>query len=725
MSYSNIISAFNGTNRTGSAAAEGVDPPVANTDIATAIENGSDVTIDVTANDNFTGTKASLTVTLDDALTAGAVVVDGNNDVTYTPPATAQTDTFAYTITDSVDTSNSTTVTVTVQEASGDTFADLVTAAAPVMHWHRFAEVSGSTIVDASVNGRDGTYNGSPIFGAAQVVEQQSDGRAVDFSGGADGVLSFYASSAQESLSITGILRPSASDVTNGAWFVSQNSSGANDGNWAIRCDASGNGSLLVFYQTAAGGTRSISSPAGIVVGGEKLAFTFVTRSIGVEFWVNGELVGSDSGHTTGTIGNTDDILYMIDGPGGNRATGIVDEMIWHSDALDQTDIRALHEWTEPPPTPGGDAWNTVGGIDVDSLTADRIVNIANDTQFANAITDYQAGDHFVFANGTYTGRTIAINASETKPLVLRSSSAHGATITGTLTLNGSWIIVSRMRLRGSAINGNNNRITRSYITSGTIEFFSPASFGTIDYCEVNNFSGRGINFRPTQTNPCRDLWIHHNYVHDQTSTDRLAIGAAGGQRKAAANNALIERNLVENCGNKSFELKTSGCIVRFNTARNTAAYMNQRSGDGNQWLGNSCFNAGGISVSGESHVLAGNYSDVSGTGAFNSAGISLISGNTTSADIIDYINSGGALPAYARCVNIHIAGNEGGLVVAEDSNLTARPLGALNTLIEDHTGTVRLANESGTTNNSGSAATIDVPAYAIINTGDVGPLAT
>lgn len=102
-------------------------PPVAvNDSNIVAVVGGGNITVDITANDTFesaTG-KAGLTINLTTAgLTDGAAaVLDGNNDVTFTPSASPASQSFSYTITDDTGlTSNSATVTISVQASAPST----------------------------------------------------------------------------------------------------------------------------------------------------------------------------------------------------------------------------------------------------------------------------------------------------------------------------------------------------------------------------------------------------------------------------------------------------------------------------------------------------------------------------------------------------------------------------------------------------------------------------
>jgi len=163
------------------------DAPDANDDVAET-EKDSATTITVLANDDDADASNTLNVTsVNTAGTAGSVVVNANNSITYDPngafdglgaDATA-TDTFTYKITDDAGVTSTATVTVTI---SGDTAAhdggylEAVTDHTPIAYW-RLGEGAGFTADDLA-GGHDGVYrNGTelatvsgPLAGEATVA---------------------------------------------------------------------------------------------------------------------------------------------------------------------------------------------------------------------------------------------------------------------------------------------------------------------------------------------------------------------------------------------------------------------------------------------------------------------------------------------------------------------------------------------------------------------------
>jgi len=161
------------------------DAPEAADDQA-ATEKDAATTITVLANDEDPDSVLDVT-SVNTAGTAGSVVVNANNSITYDPNGAfdglgadaSATDTFTYKITDDAGATSTATVTVTV---SGDTaghdggYLDAVNSHAPVAYW-RLGEGAGFTADDIAGNS-DGTYRNEmelatvsgPLAGEATVA---------------------------------------------------------------------------------------------------------------------------------------------------------------------------------------------------------------------------------------------------------------------------------------------------------------------------------------------------------------------------------------------------------------------------------------------------------------------------------------------------------------------------------------------------------------------------
>jgi len=136
-------------------------------DLATT-DNGASVDIDVLDND----VEPASVTDVDTTATAGTVVLNPDDTVTYDPNGAfdylaggeTATDTFSYTITDSVGVTSTATVTVTVSGTGG--YLSTISDHAPVAYW-RLGEDTG-TAADDLVGAHDGIYrNGTTLATAS------------------------------------------------------------------------------------------------------------------------------------------------------------------------------------------------------------------------------------------------------------------------------------------------------------------------------------------------------------------------------------------------------------------------------------------------------------------------------------------------------------------------------------------------------------------------------
>ena len=78
-----------------------------------------------------------------------------------------------------------------------------------------------------------------------------------------------------------------------------------------------------------------------------------------------------------------------------------------------------------------------------------------NTAQLTSALANALAGDHITLASATYSGNHTLSSSrigSAARPIVIKSLSKHGATLTGTLTLAGKYSIAYGLRFTGNAL---------------------------------------------------------------------------------------------------------------------------------------------------------------------------------------------------------------------------------------------------------------------------------
>ncbi|NJL44046.1 MAG: LamG domain-containing protein [Nitrosarchaeum sp.] len=343
-----LIAAITSTLRSQGFEVEVPGAPVVTDDDTVAVAGGDDVTINILANDDLgDALKADVTVNLTTTgLTdSAAAVVDGNNDVTFTPSASPSTQEFTYTVTNAVGTSTAATVTVTVQATPGDELGAQMLALTPRSYW-RHADTNGAVLADSSGNGNDGAIFGAPTFGVDPELDEITNlDRAITYVGA-----SYAECPSAAAAVITRSIRwkATATDIANEAWIFHRNTTGNVAGNWAFRYSAGGGGRF--FCQQGGSSQVDIDVPAGTFVDGNWYHLWVRMDATGAYVRLNGSLVGSTTAHTIGD-GAADLPLVIGLATNGTQFVGTVHEVAEYAAALtdEQMDARAYYDDTGAP----------------------------------------------------------------------------------------------------------------------------------------------------------------------------------------------------------------------------------------------------------------------------------------------------------------------------------------------------------------------------------------
>lgn len=707
-------------------------PTLPSTIAATAVESGSDITIDLAALEGteFQGPKASLTVTIEDdtSLTDSAsVLVNGSNDVIFTPSTSAASQVFTVSITDTAGTSNTATVTVDVQAAPGDAFQVLKASKGTFIFDHRFGETSGSTVTDTSGNGITGTYFNSPSLNEPGLVEAASDGRSVRFGSTSYALVDNDASWAVNTFTWTIVAKAAASAIADGAYIIAANEAGQNAGDIGIRFTSDGLGRLRWWGDSP--GFSAIESGSAVVEADTPFTLTIRCDTTSMDVIVNGVLLGSLA-HTVGMAGNTTSIQYAYRSIGGDAYDITFDESWMYNSALSLSDIQALHEYdpVEEPssPPPSVAAWNDVQQIDILALTPLDTVNVSNGSQLSAAISSAAPGDHIVLANGTYSGsNTISAQGTEANPIVIRAENFLNAELTGDLTISGSWIIVYGLETRDiimtevGANTANNCRVSRCFATGGRSYRMSlGASYCCYDYNSVSGGNGRLMEMRSSSTIGFRNCFVrNHIFGSSGTSSSNPAavqITALNYTRFNDILETLFAQNLVEDNGYVfAFEVKGSNTSIVQNTFKGNSTAIAMRHGRNHIVSGN-WIPDGGISIRGDDALVEGNVNSPQ-TGSPIVANM----GNIPDGSLGEPTTTERPGWTYAR--RAKFIGNTAPLRLREGT--ATRPYPSVDSLIEDHTGTISIeGGVTGTVDRRNDPASITVTTAFELTSADVGP---
>lgn len=213
----------------------------------------------------------------------------------------------------------------------------LVLSHGPLGYW-KFDESSGSTAVDASGNGYDLTYQGSPALGASGVMQDGSGATAVDFDGSTDGA----AGSDWSAFEFTG-----TAAFTVEAWLVIDTLPSAGSYAQVVQKQISGSGAGWEFV--LAGTTQQIEfnrTDGNPAVGTGTLAAGTVYHVVGtchptdgMKMYLNGALM--DSSAAVGAMsGNSVALSVGYDSDGtAYRFDGTLDEVAIYDRALSAAEV--------------------------------------------------------------------------------------------------------------------------------------------------------------------------------------------------------------------------------------------------------------------------------------------------------------------------------------------------------------------------------------------------
>lgn len=309
---------------------------------------------------------------------------------------------------------------------------------------------------------------------------------------------------------------------------------------------------------------------------------------------------------------------------------------------------------------------------------------------FVTSATDVKnarpaAGDTLIMQSGIWKDQKITFSGTgtETKPIVLCAETAGEVLLTGSslLTIDGSWLVVSGIRLNGIYI-GKDHTITFSKsshdcrLTESAITSYSPTDntvdtkwisihgqHNRVDHCWFENKTNSGTLLVVWLENGIvPEHKIDNNYfsyrnpnVDNQgkelNGQEIIRIGDSGSSMQTAA--CVVENNLFYHCDGEieTISNKSCGNTYRNNTFMECAGTLTLRHGNGcivenNTFIGNDKPATGGVRIIGENHLVRDNYME-SLAGNNYRAGICLVRGKQNSE-----------LNEYFQVKNAQIEGN-------------------------------------------------------------------
>lgn len=354
-------------------------------------------------------------------------------------------------------------------------------------------------------------------------------------------------------------------------------------------------------------------------------------------------------------------------------------------------------------------------------------------------------GTHLCLAAGTYPGFVVP---ATWQSVVFRSGSfsaaglvdaPQAAVVTGNIRVDGPGCVVAGFALTNTTAQAGNvapitlagagSRATRNVVDTPHVlanGIDATASDCSVDGNEIRNFANNGICPKPG----AQRVYIGWNWLHGQVAGGRPNSKAGmmiGGLIAGVTENPgghVVEWNLLTDWPTvDGLELKSSDCILRFNTLIGSAAgqcSINVRHGPRTLIAGNTVEN-GSIQLGDNDSVAVGNKT----AGTRNAPALRIKAGTCSPEE---FLASGGGAGKYPYARNARVIWHDG------DTQVGARPNGietlpALLTSIEACPGKVTIV--AGTTPASSYARsdattwTGERPVPRRLSPADVGPLAT
>jgi hypothetical protein len=384
-------------------------------------------------------------------------------------------------------------------------------------------------------------------------------------------------------------------------------------------------------------------------------------------------------------------------------------------------------------------------------LSGRTTTNAANASALMSALSSAACGTDIRLASGTFAGNfTMSKSCPANNPVRIVGAAQFASTLTGTFTLRGAQNILAGIQFSGQdakvVCQGTNNKVLANKFTlwknGAAIRPDSDSAFGKqceVAYNEIYTpgawtagaTASTGNQRRGIQMNTSGDgrgstahlgAWVHHNYLHDFPNkpdasdfhtgdSDAMEIGESGYDWSPILSTGwYIEDNLIENhlqAGQAAVDLKVGGVVFRRNTLkRSPNTRFDMRFGS-NQIFESNWNDTGGGTWHGENNSAFCNYF---------AGEVKLKSG---SAGSLDDTNS------HAGTYNTHLAKNDfGNLVVGHFSSTAEKAFPATLTRIEEHDGSISLANETNTTNNARMSSDRKCAPPHALDASDVGPAA-
>lgn len=258
-------------------------------------------------------------------------------------------------------------------------FAAEVLALDPLAYW-RLGESSGTTAVDASGNGHDGTYEGSPTLGVDGLIVGDPD-TAVEFDGSDDQVVvddsdRTFEFAGRLPFTVVARVRPEAG-LDDFARIVDRSESGGTPNGWRVYYTNNNGQEMITFSRSDGGSPDIIRSSATKVPLGTTATVAAVYDGDDMILYLDG--VEVDRLASTLEIQAEDRDLGIGDLTTANDPwLGLIDEPSIFDYALSDSQIRALHDAAVGPGP----------SLDIQIAPGVQPLSVVSSTEWKSVVTD-------------------------------------------------------------------------------------------------------------------------------------------------------------------------------------------------------------------------------------------------------------------------------------------------------------------------------------------------
>lgn len=301
----------------------------------------------------------------------------------------------------------------------GSQFASEILADSPLLYW-RLGESSGSTAVDASGNGRDGTFGGAPIFGINSLTRGDAD-TATYFAEGTGDYATLASASWMNVSSLT--ITCAAVFAANGLrMFASRYHDPDGNRSWFLYSQ----NREFKFYARDAGGGETVASSGFVGTPGEVyfIAGYSSATETGVRVYDKTGLVGSATG--TGRAVQASDRSFMVarsDDGIAYQHEAYTDEIAFFGSVLSPSRLDALAtEFFAPRP------WtNRTVGIEARNGTTDHTINFAPATNGSLLVAVVSGPVIHTAVSPGWTKQLVASNTAEIAVFIKTASAGESS----------------------------------------------------------------------------------------------------------------------------------------------------------------------------------------------------------------------------------------------------------------------------------------------------------